>query len=218
MKDAFIYGLVDPLTMRVRYVGKTSNIHKRYLAHVSANYNNTKKECWLKSLKAKGVSPGVIILDKVIGESWQIYEIKWINHFKSISNSLTNGTNGGEGGAMSPEVLKTISAKKTGVKIKRTKKENCNKGRGLSGAHKAAISAAKLGSHREDRQTFVKLSRLFSIPISQHSRGGEFIKIWHNAGQAAKALNINSGNIASVCNMKRKSAGGFLWKKTKEAL
>ena len=48
--------------------------------------------------------------------------------------------------------------------------------------------------------------------IIQYDLEGNFIKIWNNANQAGKELNICVGNISKCCKNKYKSAGGYIWR------
>lgn len=56
----------------------------------------------------------------------------------------------------------------------------------------------------------IKISK--SIPVTQYSKSGEFIKNWTSAKEASMELKINNGNICCCCNGKRETSGGFIWK------
>ncbi len=52
-----------------------------------------------------------------------------------------------------------------------------------------------------------------SIPISQYSKKGEFIKRWNCASQIKRELGLSIGCIASCSRGERPSAHGFIWKR-----
>lgn len=54
--------------------------------------------------------------------------------------------------------------------------------------------------------------RKLSKTVYQYDLSGNFIKEWIGASYASEALSINKRQICSVCNNKRKTAGGFIWK------
>ena len=95
-----IYGLIDPNTKELRYVGYTSHPEKRLNQHYSKQKLKavTHKNSWIKSLKDQ--KPEMIIIEeyasaKELSES----EIEMIEYFRFIGCNLTNTTKGGEGGA-----------------------------------------------------------------------------------------------------------------------
>lgn len=49
-------------------------------------------------------------------------------------------------------------------------------------------------------------------PILQYTKDGKFVARWEGAKEAEKALGISDGNIWMCCNLKRKTAGGFVWR------
>lgn len=49
-----------------------------------------------------------------------------------------------------------------------------------------------------------------SKEVLQYDLQGNFIKVWDCVEEARKTLHIS--NISSVCNGKRKKAGGYIWK------
>lgn len=95
--DVLIYGLIDPVSGQVRYVGKTKHLNRRVSLHLAdVERETTHKANWLRRLKRQGVRPEVVILEFTDEGSWQAVERKWIAHFKP-GGLLTNHTDGGEG-------------------------------------------------------------------------------------------------------------------------
>lgn len=97
-----IYALVDPITKRTRYVGKTVNLKIRMSNHLTPFRlkGKTHKANWLRSLVNSGYLPEVKTLEIVpVGEDWAEREKKWIAYYRSQGEDLTNFTDGGEGGA-----------------------------------------------------------------------------------------------------------------------
>lgn len=48
--------------------------------------------------------------------------------------------------------------------------------------------------------------------VAQYDKNGNFIAEYDSLTIASQKTNINTGNIGQVCNNKRKTAGGFIWK------
>lgn len=97
----FIYGLVDPKTGYIRYIGKAADALIRYERHFSkAELSpNTRKVNWIKSLLAQGLKPYVVVIERVEETVWQEAECGWIDFYRSQPGypELTNGTAGGDG-------------------------------------------------------------------------------------------------------------------------
>jgi hypothetical protein len=101
-KTTFIYGLIDPKTKELRYVGKTvDGVEKRIAVHVSRAKTQPHKihsMAWLESLRLAGLRPdGFVIEEIAAGEDWVNAEQFWIAYFRSIGANLCNHTIGGEG-------------------------------------------------------------------------------------------------------------------------
>jgi hypothetical protein len=94
-----IYGLVDPASRTIRYVGISVQPAQRLARHLRrARYQHTHKANWLNALCRRGETPVIMILERGIGkingaeaEKW------WIAHFKLSGADLTNATDGGDG-------------------------------------------------------------------------------------------------------------------------
>jgi len=96
-----IYGLADPRTNVIRYVGKAQNLKHRIQNHLcpAALDGKTHRAQWLNSLMKIGLRPIVITLENVDESVWEERERWWIKHYRELGNDLTNFTDGGEGGA-----------------------------------------------------------------------------------------------------------------------
>ena len=95
-----IYGLFDPNSLELRYVGFTSHIKSRYREHHCLR--NLKgishKNNWIKLLLSKGQKAEIFILERYdSAELLPQAEIEQIEYYKSIGCRLTNSTIGGEG-------------------------------------------------------------------------------------------------------------------------
>lgn len=96
-RDVYIYGLVDPETDEIRYIGKSIRPMERLTNHM----NETSKchRCnWLQSLKGKGLRPRICFFEFIPnGIDWQNREKYWIRVGKDNGWPLTNNTDGGDG-------------------------------------------------------------------------------------------------------------------------
>lgn len=52
--------------------------------------------------------------------------------------------------------------------------------------------------------------------VNQYSLDGNFIKRWNCISDAMRELKVNTNNISTCCNGKRKTANGFIWKYSEE--
>lgn len=115
-----IYALRDPDTLDLRYIGKAVDPAKRLRQHLQLGQLNryrSKKNSWLKGLAAQGRVPYLEIVDEVEAERANEAEIYWIDWYRSQGAPLTNGTDGGDGGAVTdPDARARISAAHLGAK------------------------------------------------------------------------------------------------------
>ena len=54
------------------------------------------------------------------------------------------------------------------------------------------------------------------IPVYQFDLEGKFIASYTNATEAGKQLKISNSSISSNCKGKQNTAGGFIWRLTRE--
>lgn len=93
----FIYGLIDPFTFKVRYIGKTINLKQRLSTQLNEQ-SNTYRCHWIQSLLKKGKNPIQVVFQELgDGENWQVAEKRWIAIAKKYGLDLVNCTDGGDG-------------------------------------------------------------------------------------------------------------------------
>lgn len=95
-----IYGLIDPITTEIRYVGRTKrSLDVRLRSHIKEARvrGNTHVHCWIKSLSNRGASPEMVLLQECNSDTWSEGERFWIEYFRSIGADLTNIAVGGQG-------------------------------------------------------------------------------------------------------------------------
>lgn len=145
----FIYGLVDPETRGVRYVGKSIRPFERLTSHMNEP-PGCHRTHWLRELRSRGLKPTMIVLQVFAdGEAWQESERFWIAEGKRRGWNLTNNTIGGDGvPGLSPEARARISAasssRRYGPEV-RAKIGAASRGRRASPERKARMRALMTG-------------------------------------------------------------------------
>jgi hypothetical protein len=138
MKDVLIYGLVDPRTSELRYVGKTTrSLPKRLSGHIVRTNLTPKRHSsrWIAGVVKDGLAPEIFEIERVrAGDDWQAAEQFWIAYFRAIGADLTNLANGGEG----------VGGVRLSAERRRELSERF-KGRVFDDEWRAKISAAKKG-------------------------------------------------------------------------
>lgn len=171
MSRCIIYGLIDPRTRLIRYVGLSSEglrrpaRHRQPLSLRDRNYKNA----WLHLLFAAGLDYEIVVLEEVASKDALAYtERFWIAYGRSCGWPLTNLTDGGDGWSgrrhsadararlraaslgrrQSPETVAKRVAKNRGQKRSpetRAKMSAWQIGKKLSLETRAKISAARRG-------------------------------------------------------------------------
>jgi hypothetical protein len=205
--NCIIYGLIDPVTKQLRYIGQSFNGLQRAKCHMSdyAHGTNHHKRNWINKLKSLNLVYEIEILETVkTREELDEAEIFYIAYFKSIGCDLLNATAGGSGlWRPNLEVKQKMSAWQKGIpKSEEVKKKiaatltgrvSTNKGRHLSPERLAAYVANR------------------NVPFKdQHG------VIYTSLKEAAEKLNLSKPNIHHVLNGKRKSTGGYIFEYIKQ--
>lgn len=157
-----VYGLFDPRSMELRYIGKVeyTSIPKRVAQHVFAAKQGKSwpSSEWVRALLATGVRPKAIVLSSGVGEGAGLEEIRLIAMYREIGAQLTNITDGGEG---------CTGWKATAVQKERNSARQ--RGRTLSVEHREAISRGGMGK---------KASEQHKANISKALKGRVFSDEW----------------------------------------
>jgi hypothetical protein len=112
-----IYGLVDPRTKLVRYVGCSSKGLVRPRAHAHPKTlakDRTHKANWIRSLLEEGYAYEIAVLASSTEEALKADEVWWIAYGRASAWPLTNLTDGGDGTlgwSPSPEYRAALSAR-----------------------------------------------------------------------------------------------------------
>lgn len=196
-----IYGLIDPNTNELRYVGYARNLQKRIMKHHSPSNlkKNTHKNAWIKSLLAKKQKADVWIIEQYeTSEELPQAEIEIIAYFKYIGCNLTNGTLGGDGGMgrkHTDEELKKMSDAKIGKPASQYQIDAIRKTKANKPAWNRNVSTSQ-----EIRQ------KQSAAAIKHRGRSAEDIKIIINMRenniaykQIAKIMHISTATIAKIC-------------------
>ena len=124
-----IYGLYNPQTMKIRYIGRTKQkLNKRLNTHICRSKNNNSYNAnWIKSLIKDGIRPRIKLLQVVEGwEESHIIEKKLIQKHL-VRHRLVNGDDRGPGNPYGPAKNVTEESIKNRIdKIKKyySKEEN----------------------------------------------------------------------------------------------
>ncbi len=139
MKYTYIYALVDPRDISIRYVGKSDNPYKRLTAHIRpVKSKKTYKHYWIAKLSRLGLNPDLIILEKVQKKIWEDREKFWIKHARYVYGDLmTNTADGGGRNTYHGKYHPMYGRKHTATAKKLTgqasKKRNAGKGNPMYG-------------------------------------------------------------------------------------
>ena len=168
-----IYGLFDPFTKELRYVGKTEGtLKKRLREHISTARTlktNDHRKQWILSVLKKGDKPEIGELEELFSHE-ELVEAEefWIAYYKSVGCRLVNATGGGEGAKgyrHSPEVRRQMSD------AKKAHPSRHMKGKKHSIETRLAVSSTKTGLCRDQQEQIVKL---YKQGLNSYAVGAKF--------------------------------------------
>lgn len=162
---SIVYGLCDPRSSGIRYVGMTKNSpHERLRSHCYESRNpqrrTTWRTRWIGSLLDEGVTPVVVMLTHMKSDDpgpLGDLEAFWIGRLRDMGHQLVNTAPGGEGrrGPMSDEAKRKMSL--------------AGKGRPKSPETRARMSAAQKGRKKPPRTHEWRASHSAKMTGHKHS-------------------------------------------------
>lgn len=133
-----IYTLSDPRDCRVRYVGKANDTYRRLRNHLNTPVSGGMTR-WMDELKAIGMRPILIVVERCKVRDWKTMERLWIALYRSTVGDLLNVCDGGDG---TTEILAAT----------RTKISVANRGRKNTPEHIEKTRMGTLGRKRTPEQ------------------------------------------------------------------
>ncbi|MGA0604879.1 hypothetical protein ACO2Q0_02675 [Phenylobacterium sp. VNQ135] len=95
-KAAFIYGLTDPETGAVRYIGKANSVEARFRGHLrETRRRRTPLYDWMRKVLDAGQVPGVVVLERCVGD-WREAERRLIAEARARGDRILNLADGGD--------------------------------------------------------------------------------------------------------------------------
>jgi hypothetical protein len=229
MITTFIYGLKDPRTNEIRYVGKSNKPKSRYSAHLKkAPIAKTKCYCWINSLLKLNLKPTLVILEEVLETEWGVKEDYWISQFDNLTNLI-------DGGKFCPMLVPEIVEKmkltrklnnkpvsqETRDKLRITTTNSWKKGlmpknfkHSEKTKEKKKIIQKEIWNKRDEKERKLigeKISRGKYKKLKQYDLNMNFIKEWNSVKEAELFYsNYHKGQI-KVAIRNKKSWKKFYW-------
>lgn len=235
IKKFKIYGLASSDKPNViRYIGCTfRDLNKRHKEHIKESKlsknkkNGTHKENWIMNCINSNLEILIILLEDNIDESnIENREIYYIEEYKKLGNTLTNGTTGGKlRTKFSEESIKKIRLSRIGKKHTEESKNKLSIA-GYKRRHteeeRVKMSLSISGKNKGKKMNFETIEKLKTISknkksVKQFDLNGIFICEYDSLQSAMDATKVHKNSITKCCKGdKYKSAGGFIWKYSSE--
>lgn len=204
--QCLVYGLFDPFTGELRYIGKSSNGLYRPKQHLSKSFLSKKTHLynWINKVLKDGREPEIKVLAHCTKNNLADKEIELIAKARSEGVRLTNVTDGGEGTfgrKMSEEGRKRIS--------------EFNRNREFSDLHRERISKSNMGNTSKRGTKLSKKSKEKIFEVNKHRakpvRCIELDLEFRSISRAAKDLGIIKSNLMKHLQRRDhyKTIGGF---------
>lgn len=170
----------------------------RYVIKSNAKYHK------IKSHKTKKTNQKVFKKKKEINIDWDLIDQILTTSFEEV---------GRVHGYTSGNAIKAILKRQGLPYLKSELYKFYEKHKG----HLHPIEEKRINAQRERNQEIIQ-NKLKTRPIvvKQYSLNGEYIATYSSITEAGQAVGCQSGNISEQIRGKRKTAGGFIWKKKEE--
>ena len=207
MNKIYIYGLMNPESREIRYVGKTGNINNRYLSHINASKRlKTHLGAWIKSLISKNMLPEIIILEECSEENWEEREITWISFYPN----LVNKQKGGNQPSTHKKAFKKYSSSRKKYKV------NCSYNNTVYylGSFVTTIEAERrYDDFQKDPIKIINtLTPKYNKQPIEMLKDNILIREFKSVSEASKELGIIVSNISANCRGKNKTCRGYVFR------
>lgn len=166
-----VYGLFDPITKLLMYIGYTSNQKRRYKGHCKNKDGNKRKRIWIGELKKQGLKPIMEVIEEYqTAEELPAAEDFWHDYFRLCGAELLNdpdfiGLGSRKGRKISAETRQKLVGHKVSEETRQKmskshinqdlseqtrKAAEANTGRVLTEEHKVKISKANKGKPKSE--------------------------------------------------------------------
>ena len=243
MKQTFIYALLDPNTLQVRYIGKSNNPKMRMYRHVYDaihDKSRTHKNNWVRSLVHKKQRPIMQVIECCDMAVWQEREKYYIAFYGKAN--LLNVKDGGDGTTTifcsadrAAKISKALKGRpRSAEEVERIRLMNVGR------KHTAEVNKqnsirnsgernANYGKPRSDAtkdkirkallgqiispETRDKIGAASCREVLQYNIDGIFIASYFSLILAEKNTGVKKGSISHCINGRMKLAGGYIWKR-----
>ena len=211
----YIYILKHPETFEVKYVGKTTNIKRRFAQHKSKKClektGSKKLASWILKLLSNNLLPTMEIIEEC-DDNWAEREKYWISYYSNTN--LCNLSEGGEGVGHNDSTKSKIKnaligrkrsdEEKQAISKAMTGKKRPNSGKNISKAHKERYKDPE-----ERKKHSIKLRK----KVGQYDLENNLIQEFESLREASRQLNIDCGSISKCCRgIRYESINGFVFK------
>lgn len=197
-----IYGLVDPRTLLVRYVGLSRTGMVRPYKHGMPSClkadGNTHKANWIRSLQSHGLKYEVVLFQESSPEAICDDERWWIAFGRACGWPLTNVTDGGDRVQYTPEVRAKMSAARRARVMSPLSQETKNR---IGAANKGKVRSPELRALWSAQRKGQPVSAATRAKIAAANRGRKM-----SAATLEKLRAANTGRVVSVESRAKMSA------------
>lgn len=211
----YIYKITNQINQKI-YIGKTNrNIKIRFKEHCrNVNKDSCEKRPLYAAMRKYGIENFFIeLIEECSLDKVEEREKYWIEFYQSFKNGY-NATIGGDGKSYIDREIVIKNYKELG-EIKSVAR--------IMDISEDSVHNILLENDIKIKQTSQINKEKMGIPVSMYSLDNELLKSFASYGEAAKWLIDNNltnckidtirTHISAVCNGKRKTAAGFIWKK-----
>ena len=191
----YIYGLIDPRTEEIRYIGVTNNLTRRIREH-KGDISHTHKSYWIQELQREGLIPIIVTLEMTSShKDWEEVERRWIAYGREQGWPLTNLTDGGEGmhGYTHPPAVRAKLSNYPRTKEWKARMSKAATGKIKSKEHRRNLGIAQLGrKHTEEHRRKNALAQLgnehniMTYPDMYNTKTGEHISAGKNLSKLCR--------------------------------